>query len=68
MASRSIFDPDVPAGAYDEFLPEALPRAQAQRPWTPADGPLPAHRPVPVADGDVIHLGAWTTITLTSTP
>jgi hypothetical protein len=33
-----------------------------------ADGPLPAHRPVRVADGDVIHLGAWTTITLTSTP
>lgn len=32
----------VPAGAYDEFLPWALPRAQAQRTWTPADGPLPA--------------------------
>jgi 4,5-DOPA dioxygenase extradiol len=34
--------PAVPAGAYDEFLPEALPRARAQRPWTPEDGPLPA--------------------------
>jgi FHA domain len=33
-----------------------------------ADGPLPAHNPVPVSDGAVIHLGAWTTITLTTTP
>jgi len=32
----------VPAGAYDEFLIEALPRARTQQPWTPADGPLPA--------------------------
>jgi 4,5-DOPA dioxygenase extradiol len=32
----------IPAGAYDEFLIEALPRARAQQPWTPADGPLPA--------------------------
>ncbi len=39
---KSIFDPSVPAGAYDEFLPGALPRARAQRAWTPADGPLPA--------------------------
>jgi len=38
----SIFDPAVPAGAYDEFLVEALPRAREQRDWTPADGPLPA--------------------------
>jgi 4,5-DOPA dioxygenase extradiol len=38
----SIFDPAVPGGAYDAFLPEALPRARAQRDWTPADGPLPA--------------------------
>ena len=34
--------PAVPAGAYDEFLPGALDRAQKQREWTPADGPLPA--------------------------
>jgi len=27
---------------HDEFLPEALPRARAQRGWTPQDGPLPA--------------------------
>ena len=38
----SVFNPAVPGGAYDEFLVEALPRARAQRPWTPADGPLPA--------------------------
>jgi 4,5-DOPA dioxygenase extradiol len=39
---NSILNPRVPAGAYDEFLPLALPRARAQRTWTPADGPLPA--------------------------
>ncbi|MEU4240307.1 class III extradiol ring-cleavage dioxygenase [Actinoplanes sp. NPDC026619] len=38
----SIFDPAIPAGAYDEFLAEALPAARAQRSWTPADGPMPA--------------------------
>ena len=38
----SILNPAVPAGAYDDFLPGALPRARAQRQWTPADRPLPA--------------------------
>ena len=38
----SILNPAVPGGAYDEFLPGALPLARAQRPWTTADGPLPA--------------------------
>ena len=38
----SIFDPAVPAGAYDEFLAEALPAARGRRGWTPADGPMPA--------------------------
>jgi 4,5-DOPA dioxygenase extradiol len=38
----SPLDPATPAGAYDEFLPRALPRALRQREWTPADGPLPA--------------------------
>ncbi|MDT7580430.1 MAG: hypothetical protein QOK35_1694, partial [Pseudonocardiales bacterium] len=33
-----------------------------------ADGPLRAHHPAPLADGAVIHLGAWTTITLTTAP
>ncbi|WP_328459834.1 dioxygenase [Actinoplanes sp. NBC_00393] len=37
-----ILDPVVPAGAYDRFLIEALPRARAQRAWNAADGPLPA--------------------------
>jgi 4,5-DOPA dioxygenase extradiol len=39
---NSILNPAVPGGAYDEFRPEALPRALVQRPWTPADGALPA--------------------------
>jgi len=38
----SILDPAVPAGAYDQFLPQALRRARSQREWTPADGSLPA--------------------------
>ena len=33
-----------------------------------ADGSIAAHRPVPLTDGAVIHLGAWTTITVTTTP
>jgi pSer/pThr/pTyr-binding forkhead associated (FHA) protein len=32
------------------------------------DGPIPPHRPVPLAEGAVIRLGAWTTITLTADP
>lgn len=39
---RSIFDPEVPGGAFDEFLPAAAQASREQRPWTPADGPLPA--------------------------
>jgi 4,5-DOPA dioxygenase extradiol len=38
----SILNPAVPAGAYDDFLPGALPRARVQRQWTPADRPPPA--------------------------
>jgi FHA domain len=33
---------------------------------TLGDGPIPAHQPVPLADGSVVRLGAWTTITITS--
>jgi 4,5-DOPA dioxygenase extradiol len=40
--SRSIFDPLLPAAGYDSFALTAAPRSAAQRPWTPADGPLPA--------------------------
>ncbi|WP_239159095.1 dioxygenase family protein [Winogradskya humida] len=38
----SPFGLNVPAGAYDAFLPGALERARTQRAWTPADGPMPA--------------------------
>jgi pSer/pThr/pTyr-binding forkhead associated (FHA) protein len=30
------------------------------------DGPIGPHAPVPLTDGAVVHLGAWTTITLTT--
>jgi 4,5-DOPA dioxygenase extradiol len=61
----SVFDPDVPAGAYDDFLPTALPQARAQRDWTPADGPLPAlylsHGAPPLFDDGpwIRELFAW---------
>ena len=32
------------------------------------DGPIRPHAPVPLPDGAVIRLGAWTTITLTTAP
>ncbi len=55
-----ILHPAVPAGAYDDFLPLALPRAYVQREWTPADGPLPAlylgHGTPPLLD-DPLWLG-----------
>jgi 4,5-DOPA dioxygenase extradiol len=38
----SVLNPEIPAGAYDEFLPGAVDRARTQREWTPADGALPA--------------------------
>jgi 4,5-DOPA dioxygenase extradiol len=38
----SIFDPQVPAGAFDAFVSGALPVSRDQRTWTEADGPLPA--------------------------
>jgi 4,5-DOPA dioxygenase extradiol len=37
-----VLNPEIPAGAYDDFLPGTLAPARAQRAWTPADGPLPA--------------------------
>jgi 4,5-DOPA dioxygenase extradiol len=52
-----VFNPAVPAGAYDEFLPGAIAAARQQRPWTPADGPLPAlyvsHGAPPLLDDPV---------------
>jgi 4,5-DOPA dioxygenase extradiol len=38
----SLFDPAVPAGAFDAFLPAASEASAAQRPWSPEDGALPA--------------------------
>jgi 4,5-DOPA dioxygenase extradiol len=66
MAGRSIFDPRVPAGAYDEFAVDAAPRSAAQRSWEPADGPLPAlyigHGAPPLLDDPLwmSQLAAWT--------
>jgi len=66
MAGRSIFDPEVPAGAYDEFVVEAAPRSAAQRGWEPSDGLLPAlyigHGAPPLLDDALwmSQLAAWT--------
>lgn len=66
MAGRSIFDPQVPAGAYDEFVVDAAPRSSAQRPWQESDGPLPAlyigHGAPPLLDDAVwmAQLASWT--------
>lgn len=38
----SIFQPETPAGAYDAFVGSARERARSRRPWTEADGRLPA--------------------------
>jgi 4,5-DOPA dioxygenase extradiol len=40
--SRSIFDPLVPAGAYDAFYADGAARSAGQRSWQPSDGALPA--------------------------
>ena len=40
--SRSIFDPLVPAGAYDAFYADGAARSAGQRRWQPSDGALPA--------------------------
>jgi 4,5-DOPA dioxygenase extradiol len=66
MAGRSIFDPLVPAGAYDSFALEAAPRSAAQRRWAPSDGPLPAlyigHGAPPLLDDPLwmTQLAGWT--------
>jgi 4,5-DOPA dioxygenase extradiol len=38
----SLFNPAVPAGAFDEFAGDAVRASRAQRPWAPEDGALPA--------------------------
>jgi 4,5-DOPA dioxygenase extradiol len=66
MARHSIFDPLVPAGAYDDFAVEASPRSAAQRRWTEADGALPAlyigHGAPPLLDDPLwmSQLAGWT--------
>ena len=66
MATRSIFDPLVPAGAYDEFAATAAPASAAQRAWTPDDGALPAlyigHGAPPLLDDAawMKQLASWT--------
>ena len=66
MAGRSIFDPLVPAGAYDSFVVDAAPRSAAQRRWEPSDGALPAlyigHGAPPLLDDAewMGQLAAWT--------
>ena len=66
MAERSVFDPLVPAGAYDAFALDAGPRSAAQRRWAPSDGSLPAlyigHGAPPLLDDAewMSQLAAWT--------
>lgn len=66
MVTRSIFDPLVPAGAYDEFAATAAPASAAQRAWTPDDGALPAlyigHGAPPLLDDALwmSQLASWT--------
>lgn len=61
----SLFNPAVPAGAFEELLPEALAASRAQRDWTPADGPMPSlylsHGAPPLFDDPVWmrELFAW---------
>jgi 4,5-DOPA dioxygenase extradiol len=63
---RSIFDPLVPAGAYDEFVKSAAPASANQRGWTEDDGPLPAlymgHGAPPLLDDPewMTQIAAWT--------
>jgi 4,5-DOPA dioxygenase extradiol len=38
----SIFQPEVPGGAFDDFVTDAAAAAATRRPWTPSDGQLPA--------------------------
>ncbi len=63
---RSIFDPLVPAGAFDEFERSAAPLSASQRVWTPSDGALPAlyigHGAPPLLDDPewMGQLALWT--------
>jgi 4,5-DOPA dioxygenase extradiol len=62
---RNLLFPDVPAGAFDEFLPDASAASAQQRDWTPDDGALPAlylsHGAPPLFDdaGWMVQLHDW---------
>ena len=63
--SRSIFDPLVPAGAYDAFYADGAARSAGQPSWQPSDGALPAlyigHGAPPLLDDPewMSQLSAW---------
>jgi 4,5-DOPA dioxygenase extradiol len=63
--SRSIFDPLVPAGAYDAFYADGAVRSAGHRRWQPSDGALPAlyigHGAPPLLDDAewMSQLSAW---------
>ena len=63
--SRSIFDPLVPAGAYDAFYADGAARSADQPRWQPSDGALPAlyigHGAPPLLDDAewMAQLAAW---------
>src|SRR3984885_350639 len=63
--SRSIFDPQVPAGAYDAFYADGAARSAGQRRWTASDGALPGlyigHGAPPLLDDAewMSQLSAW---------
>jgi 4,5-DOPA dioxygenase extradiol len=63
--SRSIFDPLVPAGAYDAFYADGAARSAGQRRWQPSDGAVPAlylgHGAPPLLDDAewMAQLSAW---------
>jgi 4,5-DOPA dioxygenase extradiol len=62
---RSIFDPQVPAGAYDAFYADGAVRSAGQRRWQPSDGAMPAlymgHGAPPLLDDPqwMGQLSAW---------
>lgn len=61
----SLIDPPVPGAAFDAFLRDTAPATALRRPWTPADGPMPAlylsHGAPPVFDDPlwISQLFAW---------
>lgn len=60
-----ILNPPVPGGAFDAFLRDTAPASRARRPWTLADGPMPAlylsHGAPPLFDDPlwIDQLFAW---------